>query len=270
MSSRTAAPLLAAVLALAVAPHAARAVDSASFVFDTTTDPADLVDGPDFDVTGVNPIDDTGTLCDAVVMIMVDATGTPVDADSFCLDLTTGMGGSDGDYGSFGTGYLPVNGPITYGLFDLNAADLAALTGLGDADQGYFDYVVANARFLGQQTFAVEPPIPNDGPPFSLEPGMQCYQVKDRTTPKPPKPAPVGVSDAFATDEVAVQKLAYYCVPTGGAASGGGMCCYKAKGPKLEMRPVIATLDDFGAREIEVKAPKLICKPCTRSALPLP
>jgi hypothetical protein len=269
MSCRSAHLAFAAAIAFAAAPYGARAADSATFVFDTTTDPADLVDGPDFDVTGIGPVDDTGALCDAMVMVMVDATGTPTDVDSFCLSTSTGLGGSDGDYGSFGTGYVPVLGPVTYGLFDLNAEDLAALSGFGDSDQQYFDYVVANARFLGQQTFDVPPPIPNDGPPFSLEPGMQCYQVKDRTAPKPPKLPPVEVSDAFATNELGVQKLAYYCVPTGGA-SGGGICCYKAKGSKLEMSPVIATFDDFGARELEVRAPKLICKPCTRSAVPLP
>jgi hypothetical protein len=130
---------------------AAYAVTSATFVFDFVTDPGDAADGPDFNVTGIGPIDDTGTSCDAVVMVMVDPTGNAVDVDSFCLSIVTGLGGSDGDYGSFGTGYVPVSSPITYALFDLTAADLAALSGYGDSDQEYFDYVVANAVCLQEQ-----------------------------------------------------------------------------------------------------------------------
>jgi hypothetical protein len=127
------------------------AVTSATFVFDFVTDPGDAADGPDFNVTGIGPIDDTGTSCDAVVMVMADPTGGIVDVDSFCLSIATGLGGSDGDYGSFGTGYVPVSSPITYALFELTAADLAALSGYGDSDQEYADYVLANALCLSEQ-----------------------------------------------------------------------------------------------------------------------
>ena len=231
---------LAALLAFAAAPLAAQAVDSAAFGFDTTTDPGDLADGPVYDVTGVNPIDD-GSGCDAAAMVMVDATGTPTDVDSFCLDLVTGLGGSDGDYGLFGTGYVPVIGPVTYALFDLTADDLAALTGFGDTTQEYFDYVVANARFMGEQTFDVPAPIPNDGPPFSLAPGMQCYQVKDRTDPKLPKilssawpiRSPRARSRSRSSRTTACRSAR--------AAPRPGICCYKAKGQKLGMRPIIET-----------------------------
>lgn len=46
---------------------------------------------------------------------------------------------------------MPVSSPITYALYDLTAADLAALSGFGDSDQEYFDYVVANATCLSEQ-----------------------------------------------------------------------------------------------------------------------
>jgi hypothetical protein len=140
-------------LVLGVAP-AALAVRSATFVFDTVSDPGDLADGPDFDVTGQGVIND-GSGCDAVTMIMVDATGTVTDVDSFCLSLATGLGGSDGDYGSFSTGYVPTLGPVTYALYDLTAADLAALVGFGDNDPEFVAYVVANARCLVERTFPV-------------------------------------------------------------------------------------------------------------------
>ncbi|MFN8448057.1 MAG: hypothetical protein U0521_05580 [Anaerolineae bacterium] len=127
------------------------AVSSASFVFDFVSDPGDAADGPDFNVTGVGPIDD-GSGCggDVVVMIMADATGGVVDIDSFCLSLISGTGGSDGDYGSF-DGYLPVASPITYALFDLTAADLTALTGFGDNDTEYRDYILTHATCLSEQ-----------------------------------------------------------------------------------------------------------------------
>lgn len=142
--------LLPVVLSLVVvAPLLA--VTSASFVFDFISDPGDVADGPDYDVTGIGPIDD-GSGCDAVVMLMVDATGTPTDVDTFCLSLIDGTGGSDGDYGSFGTGYVPVLSPVTYTLYDINAADIAALTGFGDSDQEYFDYVAANGDCLDEDT----------------------------------------------------------------------------------------------------------------------
>jgi hypothetical protein len=160
----------AALAAMFVIPLAGATV--ATFVFDFVSDPGDVADGPDFDVTATAGLtDDTGTSCDAVVMIMADATGGITDVDSFCLSLTTGLGGSDMDAGSFGTGYLPVQGPITFALFDLTAADLTALSGFGDSDQEYADYVIANATCLDEQTLATSE-IPNfvglpTGAPFS-------------------------------------------------------------------------------------------------------
>jgi hypothetical protein len=145
--------LVSFVLLLAFTSGATFAASSATFTFDFVTDPGDGADGPDYNVVGTGLVDDNGLSCDVVVMVMVDPTGAGVDVDSFCLSLATGLGGSDGDYGSFGTGYLPVASPITYALYDIDAADLAALSlaGLGDADQGYLDYVVANGTLLVEQ-----------------------------------------------------------------------------------------------------------------------
>jgi hypothetical protein len=145
-----------AAVALMLCATAAFAAVSATFVFDTVSDPGDLADGPDYDITGVTLTDDTGAACDRVVMLMVDATGTPTDVDSVCLDTTTGLGGSDGDYGSFSTGYVPTVSPVTYALFDIDAGDLVALTGLSDSDQAFFDYVAAKGRCLGEQSFPVD------------------------------------------------------------------------------------------------------------------
>lgn len=133
----------------------AQAATSASFVFDTLSDPADLADGPDYLVTASGVVDD-GAGCDVVVMVMVDPQGTPVDIDTFCLNLGTGQGGSDGDYGSGPGGALPAFSPVTYALFDLTATDIANTTGLGDTDIAYFNYIVTRGRLLAEKSFAVD------------------------------------------------------------------------------------------------------------------
>jgi hypothetical protein len=142
--------VLLSVLVLVIGVGAALGAASASFVFDFVSDPGDLADGPDFNVTGSGLVDDGGG-CDIVVMVMVDPTGTATDLDTFCLSLVTGQGGSDGDYGSQVSGYTPVSSPVTYGLFDIDAADIAALSGTGDAEQAYVDYVLANGACLTEQ-----------------------------------------------------------------------------------------------------------------------
>lgn len=51
------------------------AVSSATFVFDFVSDPGDVADGPEFDVTGVGLVDDTGL---ALLPDWVEATATTV------------------------------------------------------------------------------------------------------------------------------------------------------------------------------------------------
>ncbi len=162
------------------------AASSATFVFDFLTDPYDVADGPDYIVTATDPIDDNGTSCDMMVMIMVDATGTVTDIDTFCVDTTSGTGGSDGDYGSFGSGYLPTAGPATYALFDLTATDLAALLGLGDSDPAYYDYVVANATLLAEGYADVNGLT--SGTPYSFFPTPPVVVSPDGTVSFPPPP----------------------------------------------------------------------------------
>jgi hypothetical protein len=158
-------PLLVALAASAPVS----AVSSATFTFGPP-DATDDADGPNYSITGIAPIDD-GTACDAVVMIMVDATGQVTDADDLCLPIPAGTAVDDMDAGSFGTAYIPTLGPITFTLFDLTAADLAALSAFSINDQEYVDYVLANARCLSEQFLAAST-IPDlstipAGTPFS-------------------------------------------------------------------------------------------------------
>ncbi|MBI5960081.1 MAG: hypothetical protein HY866_15180 [Chloroflexi bacterium] len=130
-----------------ISSGAVSGASSATIAFDFVSDPGDVGDGPDFGVVGTDPVDD-GSGCDAVAVLMVDATGTLTDIDTICLSLITGIGGSDGDYGSIETGYLPTAGPATYAVFDLTAADIAALTGMSDSEVAYGAYIIANCNFL--------------------------------------------------------------------------------------------------------------------------
>ena len=151
--------LVASLLALPVL-----AATSATFVFDAVSDPGDLPDGPDYIVTAVGPVDDAGG-CDVMVMIIVDPTGGILDVDTLCINILTGTGGSDGDYGSF-DGTMPAAGPATYALFDINATDIAALVGFGDNDQEYYDYVVANGVLLYEDYFDIPGFV--SGTPYSF------------------------------------------------------------------------------------------------------
>lgn len=263
------------VLASALAPAAGSAVTSATFSFDFVTDPGDVADGPDFDVVGIAPIDD-GSACDVVAMVMVDPTGTPTDVDVFCLDLVMGQGGSDGDYGSLASLYVPVAGPVTYALFDLTAADLTALMGISDADQAYFDYVVANCAFLAEGTVPVQG-LPGVLPfSFAAATGAhQCYQTKDLKSPKFAPVDDVAVADEFATGAVDVKKPYRVCAPAGldGAAIAPGaphLCCYKIKGAKLPAAEELDIEDGFGAHRVEIRVPKEICTACTAVGPTLP
>jgi len=271
--ARTLAVLCSLALAGALAPAASVAVTSATFTFDFTSDPGDVGDGPDFLVTGVGPIDD-GLACDQVVMIMVDPTGTVTDVDGFCLDLVTGLGGSDGDYGSFGTGYVPVQGPVTYALFDLTAADIAALAAFNDTQQEFVDYVLANCTFLAEGTFPV-PGLPGVTPfSFAAATGSyQCYQGKDLKSPKFAPVDALAVADEFAASTIEVKKPYQICAPAGldGAAipTAPHLCCYKMKGTKLPAAEDLQIEDGFGTHQVQIRVPKTLCTACTAGGIPI-
>jgi hypothetical protein len=199
-----------------------------------------------------------------------------VDVDSFCLDLVMGQGGSDGDYGSFGTGAVPAAGPVTYALYDLTAADLTALTGLGDADQGYFDYVIANCTLLAEATQPVQGLV--SGTPFSFAlsgASYQCYQGKDLKSPKFAPVDDVALADAFGASAVDVKKPSLVCAPAGvgGDPAPTGVpnvCCYKMKGTKLSPAAEVQTEDQFGILQQRMQTPKLFCTACTTAPIPAP
>jgi hypothetical protein len=152
------------VLIVASGARMVHAASSASFVF-VFIDPGDDADGPQYNITGSGVVDD-GNGCDEVVMAMVDATGTLTDMDFPCLDLITGLGNDDGDYGSADNAYVPTLGPVTYALYDIDAADIALLGGLPNDDATGLAFLKANGDCLSEQSLEVDG-IPN-GTAFSL------------------------------------------------------------------------------------------------------
>jgi hypothetical protein len=190
--------------------------------------------------------------------------------DSFCLSLVTGLGGSDGDYGSFGTGYVPTAGPATYAIFDLTAADIGALVGLGDSDPDYVAYILANATFLIEGY--VDVVGLESGTPFSLavSSSYQCYQGKDLKNPKFEPVNDMPVADSFGGSSIDVKKPYLVCAPFGGVGGGAvtALCCYKMKGPKLFPAANVETDDGFGTLQLQLRSPKLFCTACTATPLP--
>jgi hypothetical protein len=263
---------LAFALAFPLAPVAGLAVTSATIAFDFVTDPGDVADGPDYQIAGSGLVDDDGTSCDLVAAVIVDATGTPTDADSFCLSTVSGLGASDGDYGSMEGAYVPVAGPATYAVFDLTAADIAALTGLSDNQAAYVNYVLANARFLVEGYVDVQG-LPS-GTPFSLKRSdFQCYQAKDLKLPKFAPMEDLAVEDGFGSSAIDVSKPFLVCRPAGVAGRaiaepGVSLCCYKTKGAKLSPPEALQTEDAFGTLLLEAKSPKVFCTSCTAGPPP--
>lgn len=142
---------LAAAVSLSLLSLPAQAAVSGSFVFDFVGDAGDNADGPQYDVTLVGPTNDNGLNQDLVIMVMVDATGTPLDVDPMAISGTTGS--DDGDYGVINTATA---GPITYALFDIDQAAANTLLGISEGSPSYMAFLLANSSLLDQQTLAFD------------------------------------------------------------------------------------------------------------------
>lgn len=125
---------------------AVSAASSGGFVFDYAGDVGDNADGPEYDITLSGPTDD-GSGCDAVIMIMFDTNGAVLDVDPNCINTGTGTGSDDGDYGVINA---PTSRPVTFSLFDVDGAEAAALSGLGEGSPAYMDYLRTNGTCLAE------------------------------------------------------------------------------------------------------------------------
>ncbi len=70
-----------------------------------------------------------------------------------------------------------------------------------------------------------------------------------------------------------VKKLFLLCAPADKDGSGindpnSHQCCYKIKGANIQPRPIVEVVDQFGPHQLEVKKPKFLCQPCTKTVLP--
>lgn len=201
------------VFSAALMTGTAGAVTSATIVFDYLGDAGDNADGPQYDIVGAGPVDD-GSGCDQVIVIIVDATNTPTDIDQPCLNLGTGEASDDGDYGTLSGGYFPLYNPVTYRVYDVDAAEYAALSGL--ADDAYVAYVLANGTFLAAASLD-HPGLPYlpvpVGPAAAPVPGPDMVYIPDTavvgsfvaTTPVHYAP----LSDAVSTTVMEAGKTAW-------------------------------------------------------------
>lgn len=107
----------------------------------------------------------------------------------------------------------------------------------------------------------------------------KCYQGKDLKAPKFTKLKCSNgqntiTSDQFTNECVDVQKVKFVCNPV--AVGPGGvindptahLICYQIKGQNLAPRPKVEISTQFQISQFEIKKPKLLCVPGTKTILP--
>lgn len=106
----------------------------------------------------------------------------------------------------------------------------------------------------------------------------KCYQGKDLKSPKfSKKKCSKGqittTSDQFTNECVDIQKVKFVCNPTQINNSvifdpTAHLICYQIKGANLAPRPKVQVSTLFGVSQFELKKPKLLCVPGTKTILP--
>jgi hypothetical protein len=105
---------------------------------------------------------------------------------------------------------------------------------------------------------------------------FKCYKAKDLKAPKFVATTLASLDDQFETETgVLVKKPFLLCNPT--SLDGGGihnpadhLLCYKVKPSKLEPRPHVEVVDQFGTLQLEVNKSSVVCVPSTKTVLPTP
>lgn len=101
----------------------------------------------------------------------------------------------------------------------------------------------------------------------------KCYQGKDLKNPKFVKVS-VTTSDQIVPNEtVQVQKVKFVCNPVSKNGStindpSAHLTCYQIKGLNLAPRPKVEVSTQFQISQFEIKKPKLLCVPSTKTILP--
>lgn len=100
----------------------------------------------------------------------------------------------------------------------------------------------------------------------------KCYQGIDLKNPKFVKTT-AALSDQLTNETVDVQKLTFVCTPVDKNGEGiinpsAHLACYQIRGENLTPRPRVEVSTQFQASRFEVKKPKLLCVPATKTLLP--
>jgi hypothetical protein len=101
----------------------------------------------------------------------------------------------------------------------------------------------------------------------------KCYQGKDLKNPKFQKLYCLDTSDQITTGCVDLQKVKFVCNPVSVDGStivdmNAHLICYQIKGATLEPRPHVEVNTQFQTSRFELKKPKLLCVPGTKTVIP--
>jgi hypothetical protein len=106
----------------------------------------------------------------------------------------------------------------------------------------------------------------------------KCYQGKDLKAPKfnklkCSKGQLTNTTDQFTTECVDVKKVKFVCNPVSKNNSTindptAHLICYQIKGANLSPRPHVQISTQFQISQFEIKKPKLLCVPGTKTIVP--
>jgi hypothetical protein len=122
----------------------------------------------------------------------------------------------------------------------------------------------------GRGAFLLGGPQPPP-PSFELD-HYKCYQGTDLKNPKLERVSST-LNDQITTEVVLLQKLKYLCTPVDMNGENindptAHLTCYQVKGETLSPRPQVQLSSQFQASKFELKKPKLLCVPSTKTVLP--
>jgi cysteine-rich repeat protein len=100
----------------------------------------------------------------------------------------------------------------------------------------------------------------------------QCYMGTDLKNPKFIK-QPADTADQLTNEVVAVKRLQFVCAPVDKNGEGindpaAHLACYRVKGAELAALPRVELSTQFQISRLELKKPKLLCAPATKTLLP--
>lgn len=100
----------------------------------------------------------------------------------------------------------------------------------------------------------------------------KCYRGKDLNDPTFQTVEDVSLTDQFGSQTGDVRKIFTLCTPVDKNGEGivdpaAHLCCYKLKAKSLKPAPQVEVVSQFQSSKLEVRVPRLLCAPCTKTVL---